>query len=269
MSPPKINVFLPIELKNSQHFKVSFEHNFHVNKIFFISATNAFNESAEDNILQTSSYSGSNTFNKISRLNGGHDFLFITEPLELHFSKEAFNRFISIAHDSAAGIVTSNHSEIINGKKEYREVLNYHSGSVRDDFYFGPLIYFSRAAFDFAVTQCKDDLQFAGLYDIRLHISERFNILNIPENLYSFKKLFADKGKSESHFNYVDPKNREVQYEMEKVFKEHLIRNLAISREDFGIMPVFERHGGLSKARQVFGNIFEPLIDEINEALAA
>jgi type I restriction enzyme R subunit len=51
--------------------------------------------------------------------------------------------------------------------------------------------------------------------------------------------------------------------------KEHLISNLAISREDFGIMPVFERHGGLSKARQVFGNIFEPLIDEINEALAA
>ncbi len=61
----------------------------------------------------------------------------------------------------------------------------------------------------------------------------------------------------------------EEQIDWLSYIKEHLISNLAISREDFGIMPVFERHGGLSKARQVFGDIFELLIDEINEALAA
>ena len=51
--------------------------------------------------------------------------------------------------------------------------------------------------------------------------------------------------------------------------KEHLIENLAISQEDFEIMPVFERHGGLSKAQQIFGDDFKPIIQEINEALAA
>lgn len=51
--------------------------------------------------------------------------------------------------------------------------------------------------------------------------------------------------------------------------KEHLIKNLAISKEDFEIMPVFDRHGGLSKARQIFGDDFERLIREINEALVA
>ncbi|WP_024333561.1 type I restriction-modification enzyme R subunit C-terminal domain-containing protein [Desulfotignum balticum] len=51
--------------------------------------------------------------------------------------------------------------------------------------------------------------------------------------------------------------------------KDHLIKNLAISREDFEIMPVFERHGGLSKARQVFGDQFDNLIHEINQAIAA
>lgn len=51
--------------------------------------------------------------------------------------------------------------------------------------------------------------------------------------------------------------------------KEHLIENLAISREDFESMPVFERHGGISKVRQIFGDQFAPLIDEINEGLAA
>ncbi len=51
--------------------------------------------------------------------------------------------------------------------------------------------------------------------------------------------------------------------------KEHLIENLAISQEDFEIMPVFERRGGLSKARQIFGKDFETIIHAINEALAA
>jgi type I restriction enzyme R subunit len=51
--------------------------------------------------------------------------------------------------------------------------------------------------------------------------------------------------------------------------KEHLIENLALAEEDFEIMPVFERHGGLGKARQIFGGEFDILIHEINEALAA
>jgi type I restriction enzyme R subunit len=51
--------------------------------------------------------------------------------------------------------------------------------------------------------------------------------------------------------------------------KEHLIENLAIAENDFEIMPVFERHGGLGKAKKVFGNEFTELINELNEALAA
>ncbi|ABW67900.1 type I restriction endonuclease subunit R [Desulfosudis oleivorans] len=51
--------------------------------------------------------------------------------------------------------------------------------------------------------------------------------------------------------------------------KEHLIENLAIAEEDFALMPVFERQGGIGAARRVFGDRFEPLICELNEALAA
>jgi len=61
----------------------------------------------------------------------------------------------------------------------------------------------------------------------------------------------------------------EEQLEWLAYIKEHLIENLAISKEDFEIMPVFERHGGLSKAKQIFGNDFESLIEEINTQLAA
>jgi len=51
--------------------------------------------------------------------------------------------------------------------------------------------------------------------------------------------------------------------------KEHLIENLAIAEEDFEIMPVFERHGGLVVAKKVFGDDFSQLINKINELLAA
>ncbi len=51
--------------------------------------------------------------------------------------------------------------------------------------------------------------------------------------------------------------------------KEHLIENLAIAEEDFENMPVFERHVGLRKVKKVFGNEFNKLINELNDALAA
>jgi type I restriction enzyme R subunit len=51
--------------------------------------------------------------------------------------------------------------------------------------------------------------------------------------------------------------------------KEHLIENLAIAEEDFEIMPVFARHGGLVVAKKIFGDDFSLLINKINESLAA
>lgn len=51
--------------------------------------------------------------------------------------------------------------------------------------------------------------------------------------------------------------------------KEHLIINLAIDKDNFDLVPVLERHGGLAKAKKVFGNQFEEIIEMINEAVAA
>lgn len=83
-------------------------------------------------------------------------------------------------------------------------------------------------------------------------------ILTAPERVESVVKKLVET----HHFS-------KEQIDWLAYIKEHLIRNLAISQDDFETMPVFERHGGLSKARQVFGDHFEPLINEINEALAA
>ncbi|HLP61413.1 MAG TPA: type I restriction-modification enzyme R subunit C-terminal domain-containing protein [Candidatus Deferrimicrobium sp.] len=51
--------------------------------------------------------------------------------------------------------------------------------------------------------------------------------------------------------------------------EDHLIENLAIGETDFETMQVFERRGGLGKAKKVFGDDFNSLINQLNEALAA
>lgn len=67
----------------------------------------------------------------------------------------------------------------------------------------------------------KTDYQFAGLYDLRLKLSQKESLVHINEYLYS--EIENDTRKSgEKIFDYVDPKNRGVQIEMEQACTEHL-----------------------------------------------
>lgn len=50
--------------------------------------------------------------------------------------------------------------------------------------------------------------------------------------------------------------------------REHLIQNLSINMEDFEYAPIFERYGGRGRAKKVFGNQLNQLIDELNSAIA-
>jgi type I restriction enzyme R subunit len=50
--------------------------------------------------------------------------------------------------------------------------------------------------------------------------------------------------------------------------RDHIAASLTISADDFQYTP-FAQHGGLGKAYEVFGNELNPLLDELNEALAA
>ncbi|MBN1151170.1 DEAD/DEAH box helicase family protein [candidate division WOR-3 bacterium] len=50
--------------------------------------------------------------------------------------------------------------------------------------------------------------------------------------------------------------------------KEHLIINLAIEKDNFDVVPVLERHGGLHRAQKIFGDEFDKIIEEINYKIA-
>jgi type I restriction enzyme R subunit len=52
------------------------------------------------------------------------------------------------------------------------------------------------------------------------------------------------------------------------LIQQHLLESLTIDENDFEFMPIFGRVGGKGKAKKVFGAQFQPLIREINTAIA-
>jgi hypothetical protein len=110
--------------------------------------------------------------------------------------------------------------------------IDYRPGSLRDTFEFGPLVAVdARLAREAGVG---DGLRFGGLYDLRLRLSERAPVVRIPEPLYTVE----ESGPGEhGHCDYVDPRNREYQVEMERIATEHLKRIGAWLAPEFAPVP--------------------------------
>jgi hypothetical protein len=147
--------------------------------------------------------------------------LFYTKSLPLRLGAYALERMFQIAEGTGAGLIYSDHYQHIDGKLSPLPVIDYQDGSLRDDFNFGSLLLYRADAVKQAAQRMDQEFQYAGLYDLRLKVSQNSRFLRIPEFLYT--EMETDKRKSgEKLFDYVDPKNRAVQIEMEKACTDHL-----------------------------------------------
>jgi hypothetical protein len=155
-----------------------------------------------------------------------------TFPLDL--GKFTLNRMMQVCEDSGAGMVYSGYFENKNNKLTAHPVIDYQEGSLRDDFNFGSVILYKASVFKEACHLMKENFQYAGLYDLRLKVSRTNKLVYIPEMLYT--EIEPDQRKSgEKQFDYVDPRNRAVQIEMEKACTDHLKRVKA------WLKPVFKK----------------------------
>jgi hypothetical protein len=133
-----------------------------------------------------------------------------------------FERLAKPITDSGAGLVYSDSSS--------HPRIDYQLGSIRDNFDFGPVIAISvRAARE--VWQ-EGSARWGGLYDLRLRLSEKFSVVHINEPLYEFSVQDA-RPSGEKQFDYVDPRNRDYQIEMENIATAHLQRIGAWLPPDF------------------------------------
>ena len=193
--------------------------------------------SAEDISITAESFSRSDSFTGVTILSGvslrstqtlrsiaeaaSEKFILIyTKDLPLEMGLFALDRFIAVAEDTKADMLYADHYELIDGQRRKHPLIECQAGALRDDFDFGSVLVFRTSSFRRAVRAMDNDYEWGALYDLRLRMKK---IVHVNEYLYT--EVETDTRKSgEKQFDYVDPKNRAVQIEMEQICTEHLKR---------------------------------------------
>lgn len=235
----KIDLFLPCEdLEEAQKALVELHDNKTVQHInLLVSADFAAHHQVPDGctFVIIDRLESSNTVVSISENTDADYAMICTKTTPIRWGLYALERFLRTADDTGAVMVYSDHYSMVKdesssdeattsvkGKLEKHPVIDYQLGSLRDDFDFGSLwLVKSQALRDYSAQQDRVEYQFAGLYDLRLYLSRVGEIFHLNEFLYTEDEL--DNRKSgEKQFDYVNPRNREVQIEMERACTQHL-----------------------------------------------
>ena len=147
--------------------------------------------------------------------------LLYTKTLPLDLGQNALHRMVQTANSSGAGMVYADYFEQKEGAMKAHPVIEYQEGSLRDDFDFGSLMLYRTEAFIEAAQRMDQEFELSGLYDLRLKVSQNYKLVHLPELLYTELELDTRKS-GEKMFDYVDPRNRLKQIEMEKACTAHL-----------------------------------------------
>ncbi|MCQ2346733.1 MAG: glycosyltransferase [Paludibacteraceae bacterium] len=153
------------------------------------------------------------------------DYTLITTKPNIRWVYLAQERMVQVLENTGAVMVYADRfHEIESAEGTLRQeapVIDYQEGALRDDFDFGAVLLFRTQALLQAVREMDADYTYAGLYDLRLRVSRMGALVHIPEYLYY--EVETDTRKSgEKLFDYVDPRNRAVQVEMEQCVTAHL-----------------------------------------------
>ena len=165
--------------------------------------------------------------------------LLFTQPTPVLMGQYATERLLHVAADSGAAMVYADHYSVENGKTVRHPVIDYQEGSIRDDFDFGSLMLIRADILrEYVAQERLPQYAFAGLYDLRLYISRHGSILHLNEYLYTEQEIDL-RASGEKQFDYVNPRNREVQVEMEQAATQHLREVGALVDTSAYIIPDF------------------------------
>ena len=147
--------------------------------------------------------------------------LLYTNALPLKLGAYAIERMLRVISDTGAGMLYADSYKAKDGLLQPHPVNDCQEGSLRDDFDFGSLLLFQSSALKDAVNEMDADYQAAALYDLRLKVSKYKSLFHLPEFLYTESETDSRQS-GEKLFDYVDPKNRQAQIEMEQACTHYL-----------------------------------------------
>lgn len=212
----------------------------------------------------------SNTLMSIAENTDADYLLLCTRMTSVRWGLYALERFLRTADDTGAVMVYSDHYSLEEGALTKHPAIDYQAGSLRDDFDFGSLwLIKSQALLDYVAQTDRVDYQYAGLYDLRLYLSRKGEIFHLNEYLYTEAELDTRKS-GEKQFDYVNPRNREVQIEMERACTAHLEKVGAIVDTNFYRQPDFDEQDFACEASVVIPvfNREKTIADAVKSALS-
>ena len=212
----------------------------------------------------------SNTVMSIAENTDADYLLLCTRMASVRWGLYALERFLRTADDTGAVMVYSDHYSLEEGTLTKHPAIDYQAGSLRDDFDFGSLwLIKSQALLDYVAQTDRVDYQYAGLYDLRLYLSRKGEIFHLNEYLYTEAELDTRKS-GEKQFDYVNPRNREVQIEMERACTAHLEKVGAIVDTNFYRQPDFDEQDFACEASVVIPvfNREKTIADAVKSALS-
>lgn len=242
--------------------------------------------SGEDISVTVESFSRSDSFTGVTILSGvslratgtlraiaeavSEKFLLLyTKDQPLDMGMFALDRILAIAEDTKADMLYADHYQLVNTEdsgpvRKKHPLIDCQKGALRDDFDFGSVIVFRSSSFRRAVKAMTEDYSWGALYDLRLRMKK---IVHVNEYLYT--EIETDNRKSgEKQFDYVDPRNRDVQIEMEKICTEHLKRIGAylepvFKEPDAEALGVVRGEDGLPEGCPVTASVVIPVYNRV------
>ena len=223
--------------------------------------------------LETSLQS-SNALMKVAENAKADYVLLLTKPVNVSLGQGALDRMLRVASDSNAAMVYSDYisKKTHDGKVvlEKHPTIDYFLGSIRDDFDFGSLWLFKTSLLHtFAMQAGEHDYQYAGLYALRLFLSRKGQLFHINEFLYTEEETDL-RVSGVKQFDYVNPRNREVQIEMEYAATAHLAEIGAKIDPSFYRRPDFNEQNFDIEASVVIPvfNREKTILNAVNSALS-
>jgi GT2 family glycosyltransferase len=187
------------------------------------------------------------------------DILFLGDPrFAIEPGPRMFDRMAQVIREDGAGWI---YADAVGHPR-----IDYQRGSIRDGFDFGPVI---GVSVDAARQSGIDgDWKWGGLYDLRLRISAKYVVMRIPEPLYS-ASLIDEGPAGQKQFDYVDPRNRDYQVEMESIATAHLKRIGAWLPPHFQkVAPTVERFPAKASIVIPVRNRERTILDAVQSSLA-
>ena len=210
----KIDCFLPCDdLSLAQQTITQLRNSRTVQNIFLL-VNSPLDEIKDARQITVDNLTSSNTLMRMAENAKADYVLIMTKQASITLGQGALVRMLRVASDSNAAMVYSDRTA--------HPVIDYFPGSIRDDFDFGCLwLVKTSLLHTFAMQAGEHDYQYAGLYALRLFLSRQGQIFHINESLYTEEETDL-RASGVKQFDYVNPRNREVQIEMEHAATAHL-----------------------------------------------